>query len=336
MISISYHKTLTPELIQKIDSFGQNHNTIGLHQVLAFTEAMEPQKQVEYCISENENKEVIGYCIIHTRFPIAFIQDGPVSKNEKTVSEMISAIQKHLKNRFFAFTTIQLPYSKNSLPLFSTNYAIAKYFDLPSWSTIIVEISNAEILLKNFSKGHHSAIRKAEKSGIIISNDFTEQTIKEFSDLFDVTYKSRNLATQWKNTELYFTKLAEMITNKNGYFVGAYLENKLIAGGVFLANGNTVQYKFGTSNHEYRSIPLMHSVIYNAMLHAEKQGFTQFDLGGINLEAAEGSQVQAINTFKKGFGGTIITSPNRIYLTNNPISLAIVLLLLKFKKLIRK
>jgi lipid II:glycine glycyltransferase (peptidoglycan interpeptide bridge formation enzyme) len=336
MISISFHKTLTPELAQKIDSFGQTHNTVGLHQVLAFTEAMEPQKRIKYCIAENENKEIEGYCIIHTRFPIACIQDGPVSKNEKTVSEMISAIQKHLKARLFAFTTIQLPYSKNSLPLFLTNNTIAKHFDLPTWSTIIVDLSNVEILLKTFSKGHHSAIRKAEKSGITISTNFTQQTIKAFADLFDATYKSRNLATQWKNTELYFTKLAETITDKNGYFVGSYLDNKLVAGGIFLANGNTVQYKFGTSNHEYRNIPLMHSVIYNAMLHAAKQGFTQFDLGGINPEAAEGSQVQAINTFKKGFGGTIITSPKRIYLTNNPISLAIVLLLLKFKKLIRK
>jgi hypothetical protein len=336
MILISFHKIITPELAQKIESFCQTHATIGLHQVLAFTEAMEPQKQVEYCIAVDENKDVEGYCIFHTRFPIAFIQDGPVSKNVKTVSEMISAIQNHLKVRFFAFTTIQLPFSKIPLPILPANYAIAKHFDLPTWSTIIVDLSNAESLLKNFSQGHHSAIIKAEKLGITISNDFTEQTIKAFAELFDTTYKSRKLVTQWKNTDLYFRKLAKILTDKNGYFVGAYLENKLVAGGIFLANGNTVQYKFGTSNHEYRSIPLMHSVIYNAMLHAEKQGFTQFDLGGINTEAAEGSQVQAINTFKKGFGGTTITAPNRIYQTNNPISLAIVLLLLKLKKLIRK
>jgi len=336
MISISFHKRISAATALKIEEFCRTQDNIGLHQVLAFTDAMEPQKTIEYCIAENGINEITGFCIIHTKFPIAFIQDGPIISNDEILLEMVSAIQKYYRNKFFAFTTIQFPYSNTTLPKVSNNKSLSKQFDLPTWSTIIVELKDSENLLKVFSKGHHSAIKKAEKSGIIISNDFTNQTIKEFSNLFDETYRTRHLKTLWENTETYFVKLSEFIHSKNGFFIGAYLDNKLVAGGLFLQVGNTVHYKYGTSNHELRSIPLMHTVIYNAMLQAKNLGFTQFDLGGINIDAAEGSQVHAINTFKKGFGGNITTSPDRIYLTNNRITLAIVLLLLKLKKLIRK
>ena len=332
MISVSFHKKLSSTLSQKIDSFCQTQDNVGLHQVLAFTKGMEPQKQVEYCIVENENCEIQGFCVIHLHFPIAFIQDGPISKDEIIVSTIISTIQKRFKKRFYAFTTIQLPYLVQAK--LKCNNAIVKYFDLPTWATIIVDLSNTESLFKTFSKGHPSAIKKAEKSGINISNTFTEQTIKDFALLFDKMYKKRKIIPQWKDSELYFKKISEMMKSNNSFFTGAYLEEKLVAGGIFLAYGKTVHYKFGCSDHELRTIPLMHSVIYNAMLHSKDKGFTSFDLAGINLVAPEDSQIQGINTFKKGFGGKIIKSPKRIYVTNNSVSLAIVLFLLKLKKLL--
>ena len=335
MNTISFHKILSKLLIKKIESFYLVQDTIGLHQVLDFTQLMEPQKKVTYCIAENENKDIIGYCVIHYRFPIAFIQDGPVSNDSVVISEMISAIRTYYSHMFFAFTTIQLPLSKGIYHNIVNNESIAKLIDLPTWSTILVELTDLDVVTRNFTKGHLSAIKKADKSGLIISNEVTNQTITDFAKLFDETYKSRKIATQWQNSEIYFKTLSQKLNNK-GYFIGAYLDRKLVAGGFFIKQGKTVHYKYGASNHELRSIPLMHTVIYNAMLHAMEQGACYFDLGGINPNAPEGSQIHAINTFKKGFGGTIVTSPERIFISNHPISLAIIVFLLKLKKLIRK
>ena len=204
MNTISFHKTLSKLLIKKIESFYLAQETIGLHQVLAFTQLMEPQKKVRYCIAENENNDIIGYCIIHYRFPIVFIQDGPVSNDSVVISEMISAIRAHYSQIFFAFTTIQLPLSKGIYHNIANNESIAKLVDIPTWSTILIELSDLETLTKNFTKGHYSAIKKAEKSGLIISNEITSQTITDFAKLFDETYKSRKIATQWHDSDTYF------------------------------------------------------------------------------------------------------------------------------------
>ena len=324
-------------MTQKIESFCQLQTNIGLHQVLLFSQAMEPTKKIEFCVAENEKHTIEGFCIIHKKFPIIYIQDGPIVSNNEHLSIIISAIKKHYSRRLFAFSTIQLPFSNKQISVdVYNNPCISKVFDLPTWSTIIINTSNIETLLKSFSKGHLSAIKKAKKEGITTSDFFSDDTIKSFVNIFDANYKTRGLATQWANTMTYFTHLSATMAFNNSFFIGAYKNDKLVAGGIFLAHGNTIHYKFGTSNYELRSIPLMHTVIYQAILKAKELNFSIFDLGGINPDAIDGSQVRSINTFKKGFGGTIITSPKRIYLTNNPLSLTIVLLLLKIKHLIHK
>jgi len=341
MISIFFHKRLTSSLSKRIESFCQTFPSIGLHQDLLFSQAMEPKRQIVYCIAENTEKVIQGFSIIHYSFPIASIQDGPIAKNAYIVNAMIDSIRNRFSIRFFAFTTIQLPYASIAEPKYNSKIDLFKnYINYPNWSTSIIDLTKNEndlkTLIKNFSKGHVSAIKKAEKTGISVSNEFADEKIKAFALLFDETYKTRNIKTQWDNSLNYFTMLSEIMKPTKSFFIGAYHENCLVAGGIFLTQGDTVHYKFGSSNHQIRSIPLMHSVLYNAMLYAQNQGFHYFDLGGINTNAPEGSQVWAINTFKKGFGGNIISSPERIYLSNNRITLAFVLLLLKFKRLIHK
>jgi len=322
-------------MIQNIESFYQTQMKVGLHQVLLFAKAVEPNKRVKYCIATNGQYAIEGFCIIHERFPIAYIQDGPLSDNNDVISQMIQAIEKYYKKKLFAITTIQLPYTDGNIVQYQNTTSI-NYLQLPTWSTIIINITDVEAFQKIFATGNLATnIRKAIKKGVEVHDTINYADIKSFADLYDATYKHRGLATQWKNTSEYFSSLWQVMQNENGFFIGAYLNEQLVAGGIFLCQGKTVYYKFGASNRDVQNVPLMHSVIYRAMQKASELGYKYFDLGGINPDAVEGDQVFAINTFKKGFGGTVITSPKRIFITNNPVSLAIVLFLLKLKKLVR-
>jgi hypothetical protein len=341
MINVSFHKKLTLSLANKIEKFSQSLLTIGLHQVLLFSQAMEPTKKLEYCIAMNGNDEIEGYCIINKRFPIISIQDGPVSLNERIISDIISAIKIKYSSSIFAFTTIQLPYSQKDAIVEKVrskdNSFITNVFSYPTWITIIIETTSSEYIEASFQKGNVGTnIRKAQKKGVHIDSSISEKTINEFANLYDSTYKNRDIQKQWKNSHTFFTALVPHLKTDNGFFIGAYFQDKMVAGGIFFASGNTLYYKYGASNRTLKGIPLMHSIIHQAVLLAKDRGYSFLDLCGINPEAPEGSQVHAITMFKKGFGGSILRSPERIYLTNNRITLAFVLLLLKFKRLIHK
>src|ERR1035437_1797050 len=235
MISIIFHKQLSAILIQKLESFCHSFTSIGLHQALAFSKAMEPKRQQSFCVAQNEEYEIFGFCIIHYSFPLVSIQDGPISKNDAIICLMIDSIRKRYNKRFFAFTTIQLPYACTALAENSKNKTVIEnYFNYQNWSTSIIELFDLHNLSKNLSKGHLSAIKKAEKWGITVSNDFSNQTILTFSVLFDETYKTRKIKAQWNNTESYFIELSKQMNLTKSFFIGAYLENKLVAGGIFL------------------------------------------------------------------------------------------------------
>ena len=151
---------------------------------------------------------------------MASIQDGPISNSNDIICLMIDSIRRRYNKRFFAFSTIQLPYSCKALPNKKRNDDLLEsYFYYPNWSTSIIELLDNINLSKNLSKGHLSAIKKAEKLGITISNEFNDQTIKDFALLFDETYKTRNIKTQWDNTESYFISLSQLMKTTQSFFV---------------------------------------------------------------------------------------------------------------------
>ena len=213
-----------------------------------------------------------------------------------------------------------------------SDYLPEKYYNLPTWATIIVDCNDIENIKKSFCTGNLATnIRKAEKKGITTNGTFSIDVLSKFSSIYDYNYLHRNIRPTWGNTYDYFYSIKEYIDNNQAFFIGSYLDNKLVAGGIFLISKNTVYYKYGASDKTIKGIPLMHTVIYNAILKACELKCQFFDLNGINPRSSGSDQVAAITMFKRSFHGKEILSPERIYLNINPL-FTIFFIILKFFK----
>jgi lipid II:glycine glycyltransferase (peptidoglycan interpeptide bridge formation enzyme) len=95
-----------------------------------------------------------------------------------------------------------------------------------------------------------------------------------------------------------------LIENNKGQILLAKDKDNVVLGGAILTyQGISVRYSVGASDPDRRDLPVLHIVLYDAILRAKKDNFKYFDFWGYNHFAEEKDQVYYINHFKKGFGG---------------------------------
>ncbi len=78
----------------------------------------------------------------------------------------------------------------------------------------------------------------------------------------------------------------------------AVLGGEPIASILVLLHGKSATYQIGYTSPEGRKVSAHHLLLWRAMMKLKEMGIEDFDLGGINPEAAQG-----VTSFKEGMGG---------------------------------
>lgn len=143
-------------------------------------------------------------------------------------------------------------------------------------------------------------IQRGERNGIIVSQD---TNFKEFKKVYKKFRKEKKL-----------TKDKFSTFKNNGIFFSAYYEKKLIAGGIFISDGENMRawallsLRHSLNNRTKEIVGQANRmIIWEAIKYAKNIGYTKFDLGGINPNSSDRSQV-LLTEFKEGFGGKRIES----------------------------
>ena len=141
-------------------------------------------------------------------------------------------------------------------------------------SVLFIENSIEQIFLK-FKSTHRTAVRKAEKSGIIVKQS---DNFEEFYNILEKNLSIRhNVSPSHTLKELLYLK--EIIPDKI-YLFGAYLDNKMIAGVVnFIVNKKVMLAFYISHNEEFQKLRPTNILFYKIFKWAIKQQFKIFDFG---------------------------------------------------------
>ncbi len=138
-------------------------------------------------------------------------------------------------------------------------------------------------------------IEKGKVNGIEARHD---ANFKDFKPVYLKFRKSKGLA-----------KDRFEVFKKNGILISAYFENKLIAGGVFIADENNMRaWVLASLRHNtpgrMREIvgQANRMVVWQAIVLAKERGVKRFDLGGIDTDSKSPSE-KGLTEFKEAFGG---------------------------------
>jgi len=150
-------------------------------------------------------------------------------------------------------------------------------------------------LFKRFrKKGVQYCIKKASRSGIVISKDKDLESLITFFDLHLMTRKKLGVPTQPKK---YFIKLWEYIIKQElGFTAIAYYEGEPVAGGVFLHYNKKLTYKYGATAPGSMHLYANHALLWDVIQWGCRNGFELFDWGRTDKDN------EGLRQFKLGWG----------------------------------
>lgn len=181
----------------------------------------------------------------------------------------------------------------------------AEGFSKREFTTSIIDLTqDLDKIWKNMSKSScRSAINRAEREGIEILVN------QEYEAFIDINKKFRIA----KGLPAYNVDTAFM--RKYGTLLVSIIDKTILGGQFYLNDDNNIRWLLGASKRleVTDSIQSLISAanrltIWEAIRYAKDAGIKKLDMGGYYTVRKADPQKEGINTFKKSFGGNIITN----------------------------
>jgi lipid II:glycine glycyltransferase (peptidoglycan interpeptide bridge formation enzyme) len=269
------------------------------------------KKVLKTAIYDQDNKLVgliAGVIIDAKRGKYLYIRNGPVIDWEN--SELVNATSKYLTQ---VAKKLKLWFIRVS-PLIEVGSAAEKTFkkiahshkcpmnDVEALDTWLWDIREDEVkLFENIKKKVRYDIRKAEKDGVETFITANPEFIETYYEILKDTVQRQN----WNSYSIdYIKKEFQSFAkdNKASIILMKY-KDKYISGGVFIHFGDQTYYHYGASLTEFRKIPSMYLMIWEAVKLAKSKNNTYFNFWGIAPENKPDHPWTGLTSFKMKFPG---------------------------------
>jgi len=219
-----------------------------------------------------------------------YMEDTPYlgfAADDVNINEVVDAIYHYMsENRLKFIRFVQKQDFKNLQK--------REYLEVFEKHTHILEIDRpVDELWKNLEGRCRTAIRKAEKCAIEISLVSDVQKVEDYYRMLQEVYGRQQLL--YPHPLKFFVDMFNKYNRKQLYILLAETDGKIISGGIFILDKETVYYLNGASLKEYNNTGVNNYLQWKSILHAHEMGIRYYDFVG--------SDQKRFGTFKKSFGG---------------------------------
>ncbi len=182
-------------------------------------------------------------------------------------------------------------------------------------STLLIDLTkSSEDLLKEMHPKNRYNIRVAEKHQVSIKKIPLEnkQEMQEVVGLICNTTERQGYKGHPKS---YYEKFVNFFSNqpKNDGFqiqcYAGYLQEKMLAGALFVDFGDTRDFLFGGSSSEHKEVMASFLMQWQSIQDAKAKGLKVYDFGGTETSSGE---IPGFVRFKLRFGGNQVTYPEAV------------------------
>lgn len=246
-----------------------------------------------------------------TSYKIAIFEKGP-----KPSQAMLTGLKEIAKENNIIFIKLEpnvgweLPISNSQfsiksqlINLLKQNSAIkGKRFFTPT--TFWIDLTKSEdVLLKSFSSKTRYNIRLAQKKGVTVKEDNSDESFKRYLELTrETTKRQRFYAHTEKYHKLmweYLGKRQEVNGKKIAHLLTATYKGEIITTWVLFAWHDFLYYPYGASTETHKEVMANNLIMWEAIRLGKKLGLKTFDLWG--REEGKG-----FTKFKEGYNPKVI------------------------------
>jgi peptidoglycan pentaglycine glycine transferase (the first glycine) len=196
---------------------------------------------------------------------------------------------------------------------------IRKHKQVQPRTTYFLDLTKSlDELLKSFEEKTRYNIRLAEKKGVKVREDSTQQGIETFYKIYRETSKRDIFLI---HPQSYYMKLKECLIDKGmaNVFIAEY--NNIPVASLFAFRfGDRVWYMYGASINDYRNVMPNHALHWHLIKWAKEKGLKVYDLWGVPSSPSEKHPLFGVYRFKKGFNGEVKSWIGAYDLPFEPIS----------------
>ena len=189
--------------------------------------------------------------------------------------------------------------------------------------TVMIDLSKTEEeLLASMRRQTRYEVRRADKFGITVTRDNSEELFREFHKVQVATAKRQgfvppDLKTLLAEREAFGDKIWIYVARakaEEGEQEGSKAEKgekgekegSAIAYGLIISNGLEGDYYEAASTELNRKLPGAYALLWRAMRDLKKEGYKRFNLWGIAPAGQPNHRYAGVTTFKTGFGGEVL------------------------------
>ncbi|MBR3138841.1 peptidoglycan bridge formation glycyltransferase FemA/FemB family protein [Candidatus Saccharibacteria bacterium] len=170
--------------------------------------------------------------------------------------------------------------------------------------TVMIDLTNSEEqLLANMRRQTRYEVRRADKLGIKVICDNSEEIFKEFHRVQAETAKRQGFVPPNSKTLM---AEREAFGENARIYVAETAEGEKIAYGLIIRDGYEGDYYEAASTELNRKLPGAYALLWQAMQDLKKDGFKRFNLWGIAPPGQPNHRYAGVTTFKTGFGGSVV------------------------------
>lgn len=189
------------------------------------------------------------------------------------------------------------------------NYIVAEYVKFDPWEDNVIYFSDDYLIekhgsvccnnlendfyIREYSSKARNHIKQAIKNNIVITYDFTGDTIDSFLKNYRFTVNKYDASCYYQFDASFITKYFEILKG-NVCILNAWYAHEIISSVLVVWGEDILHYHILGNNPQYKKYQANSLLMYNAALFARKMGKKIFDMGG----SVEGSSVES---FKRQF-----------------------------------
>lgn len=193
-----------------------------------------------------------------------------------------------------------------TIQMLEKNYQIEQGRALFTRYTFQLDLTpSEEQLLANMTSKTRYNIRVAEKHGVRVYEDTSEQGLEDYLKILEETTKRQGF---YAHSADYFRKLYASLKDSGILHIfKAEFENQILVCWIVFVFNNVLYYPYGASSSLHREVMASNLMMWEVIRYGKAQGCQNFDMwGALGTTPDEKSPWYGFHRFKKGYGGELV------------------------------
>lgn len=256
----------------------------------------------------NENGLLLTiHSVPKTRYTIGYLPKGPLPTRN-----MLGELKEIGRRENCVFIQLEpnVEYSEKLKLEMKTLGLVPAAHPLFTRYTFILDLTKSEEdLLKNMSQKTRYNIRLADRKGVKVIEDDSNETFEEYLRLTKETTTRQNF---FAHSEKYHRLMWETLKkdSKDGltaHLLKATYENEILATWILFVIGDTLYYPYGASSSNHRELMASNLMMWETIRFGKKLGLKKFDMwGALGPNPNTKDPWYGFHRFKEGYGGKLV------------------------------